>query len=470
MSLPNRAFTAFKSPFTSRDQLRAFLHYELGLHFPLTRVCACHDSPFEYIARAYFEPASDQIVWAPRGGGKTRLAAVATLLDLLHKPGIAIRIIGGSLEQSLRMWEHLIPDLHRYDEIDTTSAGSGRRVTLANASNASAIPQSQRAVRGMRVQKIRCDEVELFDPEIWEAAQLATRSTARIAGTIEALSTFHRPGGLMSRIIDRADATQVRVVRWCLLDVLERCPESRQCASCPLFDDCQGIAKTKCDGHFKIDDAIKMKHRVSKQTWDSEMLCRRPSVDGCVFPSFDLQTHVREDLGSGVSPLTLAMDFGFHNPFVCLWIEDDGRVVHVIDEYVQPQRTMSEHVQHIEARQWSRAVRITCDPAGASRNDQTAESNVQLLKRSGYRVQTRRSTIVEGIELIRAALSPAAGSPTLFIHPRCKVLIRALQSYAYPCNAGGELPLKDGVHDHPIDALRYFFVNRNGRATEVRKY
>ena len=25
--------------------------------------------------------------------------------------------------------------------------------------------------------------------------------------------------------------------------------------------------------------------------------------------------------------------------------------------------------------------------------------------------------------------------------------------------AAGELPLKDGVYDHPIDALRYFFVN-----------
>jgi hypothetical protein len=49
-----------------------------------------------------------------------------------------------------------------------------------------------------------------------------------------------------------------------------------------------------------------------------------------------------------------------------------------------------------------------------------------------------------------------------------------MQCYHYPQDlaaAGGELPLKDGVYDHPIDALRYFFVNYNhpGKIT-TRRY
>ena len=43
-------------------------------------------------------------------------------------------------------------------------------------SPAGVLAQSQRSVRGLRVQKLRCDEVELFDPAVWEAAQLTTRS------------------------------------------------------------------------------------------------------------------------------------------------------------------------------------------------------------------------------------------------------------------------------------------------------
>src|SRR5438552_4677425 len=77
---------------------------------PPAPVCPHHNTPFDYLKRVYFEPAKDVVVWAPRGGGKTRMGAAATLLDLLHKPGVQVRILGGSLEQSRRMWEHLLED------------------------------------------------------------------------------------------------------------------------------------------------------------------------------------------------------------------------------------------------------------------------------------------------------------------------------------------------------------------------
>src|SRR5690606_22614560 len=99
--------------------------------------------------------------------------------------------------------------------------------------------QSQRAVRGLRVQKLRCDEVELFKPDIWSAAQLTTRSRKdregrSVRGVIEALSTYHQPHGLMGEVIARAEQRKTPLLRWCLLDVLEKCPPERECASCPL--------------------------------------------------------------------------------------------------------------------------------------------------------------------------------------------------------------------------------------------
>ena len=68
-----------------------------------------------------------------RGAGKTRLGAIATLLDLLHKPGINIRILAGSLEQSLRMWEHLTADaqlLTERQDLDFDIAGPQRILNL----------------------------------------------------------------------------------------------------------------------------------------------------------------------------------------------------------------------------------------------------------------------------------------------------------------------------------------------------
>src|SRR5690606_3341093 len=145
-------------------------------------------------------------------------------------------------------------------------------VRLENGSLAAILAQSQRAVRGLRIQKLRCDEVELFDPRVREAAQMVTKSLKRsprqapdssetleapvqgarqaVRGTIEAISTMHELGGLMGRIVDEAEQSGRRVIRWCLMEVLERCEPDRPCEGCPLWNECGGRAKTMCDGFF----------------------------------------------------------------------------------------------------------------------------------------------------------------------------------------------------------------------------
>ncbi len=470
-------------PCKTRDALHAWVKLFVGIDVPRMSICPDHDAPFEYLVRAYFEPASDQVVWAPRGGGKTRLAAVATLLDLLHKPGISVRILGGSLEQSLRLWEHLLPDLRRLvPDLIVEQSPLPHKLTLRNYSSAAVLTQSHRAVRGLRVQKLRCDEVELFKPDIWEAAQLITRScparislptleaapASHVRGSIESLSTLHAPGGLMSRLVDTAKASHVPVTRWCTIDVLERCPPARDCGSCELFPECQGRAK-RANGFVRIDDAISMKRRVSRETWESEMLCLRPSMHGRVFPMFDLATHVRSDALQGDASLYIAIDFGFAGAFVCLFVMSSGGGHHVVDELIAREQTLGENVSQIRKRLTNAPARVFCDPAGNARNDQTSRSNVQLLRENGWVVRCRRSSILEGVELIRASLRSATGESTLSIHPRCAGLIAALQSLRYQ-SATSELPLKDGVHDHPIDALRYFFVNMREHHVTHRDY
>jgi hypothetical protein len=189
---------------TNWRSLHDWVQLHTGLRVPHKPVCPNHDAPFEYLKAAYFEPAEDLVVWAPRGGGKTQLGAVATLLDLLHKPGVAVRIIGGSLAQSLRMWEQLEPELMDCAKEHLVQHRPGKHaVRLTSGSNGAVLTQSERAVRGLRVQKLRCDEVELFDRDVWEAAQLVTRSIQDkdgkpVRATVEAMSTFHkevRPDG-----------------------------------------------------------------------------------------------------------------------------------------------------------------------------------------------------------------------------------------------------------------------------------
>jgi hypothetical protein len=190
-SKSRRNFKKLLEPCDGDPELHQWIKYFIGIDIPSHAVCPSHSSPFDYIRHAYFEPTKDCIVVAPRGGGKTKLASVATLLDLIHKPPCSVRILGGSLEQSLRMWEHLWPEIEFWAKhLLSKRGGTSKRIELRGGSNAAVLTQSQRAVRGLRVQKLRCDEVEMFDPEIWEAAQLVTKSRPTAAQSVLA------PGGI----------------------------------------------------------------------------------------------------------------------------------------------------------------------------------------------------------------------------------------------------------------------------------
>ncbi|CAN5391345.1 hypothetical protein BH09PLA1_BH09PLA1_12810 [soil metagenome] len=141
-------------PIDSSERLHRWIKYFIGIDIPRQPVCSHHQAPFAYIRHAYFEPTKDVVVVAPRGGGKTRLAAVATLLDLLHKPPCDVRILGGSLDQSLRMWEHLLPQLEDWAAgLLMKRVGASKKIELTIGSTAAVLTQSQRAVRGLHMHR-----------------------------------------------------------------------------------------------------------------------------------------------------------------------------------------------------------------------------------------------------------------------------------------------------------------------------
>lgn len=483
----------------SAEQLRAWLAIVLGIDVPADARLSHHrdgdtgaTGPLAYLWHAFHEPQPgeprkpDAVVWACRGGGKTFYAALATALDLVFKPGIEVKALGGSLEQSQRLHAHLRRFFeHRPLSQLVDGRMTDKRIRLLNGSTAEVLAQSGTSVRGARPQKLRCDEAELFDRDVWAAAQLAPRSkrlgAVLVHASIEALSTCHEPYGLMSELIastarqESADSaapvlhTPRRLFRWGVVDILEKCEEARPCEPCVLLPECAGIAKCGV-GHLRVDDAVAMKSRVSANQWAAEMLCLRPKRDDCVLPEFDETIHVREalPLGESVEKGTwlAGMDFGFRAPTVFLWAVHDGATgtLHVIDEHVEARLTISQHIERIERRGWPRPEWIGIDPAGNASEGQSGTSHAEVLRKSGHKVKFRQSKIEYGLGLLRARLAPATGTPTLFVHPRCRTLIECLTKYHYPSNDGGASatdacePVKDG-HDHAVDALRYLVLN-----------
>ena len=372
--------------------------------------------------------------------------------------------------------------------------------------------------------RLKCDEVDEFLPEVWQAAQFVTQSGPGsdgewIAAQMEAFSTMHRPFGPMAELVERLSQCRVQnaecrvnsgttkttqamrpaLLTWCLWEVIERCPPERSCSRCPLWPDCEGRAR-RAEGYFPIADAIAQKNRASREAWEAEMLCRRPRTDRLVFADFEPSRHVAPVAYDPALPLYRALDFGYANPFVCLWVQvnDKCRVqsaecrmkdqkdkaadadlsgveVRVIGEYVERERPIGEHLRVMRERDPGPVAATYADPAGWQRSDTTGTGPCQELARAGLRVRTPRAAILEGVELLRRLLKPrAAGEGAgLVVAPSCRWLVRAFQEYHWRESRDGtmaERPAKDGA-DHPIDALRYLVTGlflEGSRARERR--
>ena len=463
----------------SAKALWQFVRSVYGLVVPRRAVCPGHAAPMAYLERAILEPGRDLVVWACRGGAKTELGSVAAHLDSILRPGCQTRILGGSLDQSEKMYECLVRKWDGLFSAMLAREPTARRTELVNGSAIEVLTQSPRSVRGHRVHRLKCDEVDEFLPEVWQAAQFVTQSGpgrdgAWIPAQMEVFSTMHRPFGPMATLVERLGQCGVRgaecgvknkgngpevaarerkesgpmLLTWCLWEVIERCGPEWSCSRCPLWSDCGGRAR-EAEGYFPMEDALAQKSRASRAAWEAEMLCQRPRADGLVFAEFDPARHVAPVRYDPALPLYRAIDFGYANPFVCLWIQVRGEAasvgrasgeevdlsnvqVRVIGEYAARERPVSEHARQMAARDPGPVAATYADPAGWQRSDVTGTGPCQELARLGIRVRTPRAGILEGVELVRRLLKErpagAIGGPTgLVIDPSCRWLVRAFQ-------------------------------------------
>jgi hypothetical protein len=222
---------------------------------------------------------------------------------------------------------------------------------------------------------------------------------------------------------------------------------------------------------------------------------------GKVYQDFRADVHVADLAYRPEWPLYRALDWGFNNPTVCLWIQTDpSDRVHVISEYYEVLRTHQENALAILAAErlagYGPVAASYCDPADAAARAEFARQGIATL--------ARRTDLQVGLELVRRALKerpddlplgrhePSAraggqGRPGLLVDRRCANTIREFNSYHYH-DAPGEGPENElyagirkppattrreepvPVDNHAMDALRYFFVNWQSSRIEAEPF
>lgn len=206
------------------------------------------------------------------------------------------------------------------------------------------------------------------------------------------------------------------------------------------------------------------RRELSEEAFAQEYLAQFITFAAQVYKEFDELLHVRPCGVIPDWPVYRAMDFGYRNPFVCLWIQVDPEDrLRIIGEYYATGRTTAENAEALlayeETQGFPKARQSFCDPSAAEPR--------QVLRQLGIPTRAHTSRLNEGIERIRGILRPRAdGTPGLIVTPQCVQTLREFNLYRYPgegdysaepgagaFRATPEVPLK--IDDHCMDALRY---------------
>lgn len=166
------------------------------------------------------------------------------------------------------------------------------------------------------------------------------------------------------------------------------------------------------------------------------------------------------------------MDFGFNNPFCCLWVarDHDGRY-YVYDEHFAAERTIAWHAEQIKNRPWPE--NHPCIGTTWSDHDAQVRKELQV---HGINTTPAKKAVHAGIELVRSMLMVHKdGKPRLYVFNHCENLIREMRAYHWPETVGsgtmeknaGELPVP--FDDHAVDACRYALASEEWSGVEFQK-
>jgi hypothetical protein len=363
---------------------------------------------------------------------------------------------------------------------------TSERAAYGNGSEVEILSASSRSVRGPHVPSLKLDEVEEIDPELREAAMGMCMNRGKEPATVLMTSTWHRIGGPMAGLMDRAKGGEFPLYSFCAFDVLETCPEERSgrdlehCGKCALVEWCHddrdlhpsGLPKAKRSaGHYSIESLVQKVRSTSRRTFEADYLCRGPRADGLYFPSFDGSRCRTEFADFDASlPVHVAIDPGvftgavfYQRRPVATGVAGSGEDrIHVFADYLAENLPAEQNARAIvevaRERCEGRIDAAWVDPAGGARNP-IGPTVLAELERGGLRPLRGwpRGSVADGLALVESFLQPAHGPPQLWIHPRCVALIRALEEYRR-ARRGGSWQDYPEDPQHPaedlVDALR----------------
>ncbi len=174
-------------------------------------------------------------------------------------------------------------------------------------------------------------------------------------------------------------------------------------------------------------------------------------------------------------PFDLSIDFGRRRP-AALFITEFEKERDVVFDAILPEDILIDDlIVKIKARGYGDPTMITCDPAGDSGNTHTYETDISKVRDAfpGSSLFYTRDPALTRIEVGISLLDNHLDRKLLYFSDTLKhrkpgeytSVVSAFYELHYPQTKDGKAisnqPEKDGKNDHPIDAARYYMINKH---------
>jgi len=195
-----------------------------------------------------------------------------------------------------------------------------------------------------------------------------------------------------------------------------------------------------------------MDHRLFRQEFEASF----ETLAGRVHQPFMREIHVSDEVAEDVGQIVVGMDFNVNPMCACFGYVVAGQL-HIFGEAVLSDANTELMARKISELFDGKHVAVYPDPAGRQRRTSAAigQTDLSILESYGFEViaPRRAPLVVDRINEVNAMLENSKDEARLFIHPRCKQLIKSLEGLTY--KDGTNQPDKSAGLDHMADALGY---------------
>ena len=211
-------------------------------------------------------------------------------------------------------------------------------------------------------------------------------------------------------------------------------------------------------GNVTLDEIEAAKRELPEKTFKQEYLASFETLSNRVYSNFDRAVNVTSNLPDPHTQkeLYIGVDFNITPITAAIGIKAVDQLF-IIDEISIDNSNTTELAQEIKRRYPTQRIRAYPDPAGRARKTSAAggQTDFTILEQFGFMTIAPQAhdPVADRINNVQAMLMNAKGDRRLFIHPRCKELIKGLDGMTYKKDTS--VPDKSLGLDHITDALGY---------------